>query len=257
MRTPLIVGNWKMNLLRESSATLVQNLVDRLPGELQIEVAVCPPFVYLQDVGRALEGSSIGLGAQNIYHESEGAFTGEVSAGMLCDIGCRFVILGHSERRQFFGDTNESVNRKLFAALGCSLTPIVCVGETLAQREAGQTADVIDEQIRQSLAGLSAQDASQIVIAYEPVWAIGTGRTATPAQAEAVHAQIRGILGQMFGVEVAQAIRIQYGGSVKPENAGELMSQTNIDGALVGGASLNADSFVGICLASCEATPAK
>lgn len=256
MRTPLIVGNWKMNLLRESSLALVRSLMSLLPKDLSVEVAICPPAVYLDSVSSALKGSHIGLGAQNMYHQPEGAFTGELSGKMLLDLGCQFVILGHSERRQFFGDTNQTVNQKMHAALNGSLTPIVCVGETLDEREGEQTATVIDSQVRGSLAGLSAKDAVRIVVAYEPVWAIGTGRTATPSQAEEVHAQIREILTQLFGADAAQSIRIQYGGSVKPDNAGELMSQPNIDGALVGGASLQADSFSKICLASCVANAA-
>jgi|694.fasta_scaffold00198_65 triosephosphate isomerase len=251
VRKPIIVGNWKMNLLRESSLALVRGLLDQSLPTDQVEIGVCPAAVYLHDVGAALRGSPIGLGAQNLYHEPEGAFTGEVSGAMLRDLGCRYVILGHSERRQFFGDTDASVQRKTLAALQYHLTPIVCVGESLAERESGQTAQVIETQVRDSLAGFTAQQGNQLVIAYEPVWAIGTGKTATPAQAEEVHAQIRGLLTELFGSQVAQSIRIQYGGSVKPENAAELMSQPNIDGALVGGASLKASTFGAICSASC------
>lgn len=250
MRIPLIVGNWKMNLERQTGLELIRGLVERLPAERAFEVGVCPPFVYLDAIGAMLGGSSIGLGAQNMHHEDEGAFTGEVSGRMLRDIGCRYVLLGHSERRQLFGETNASVNRKTFAALGCGLTPIVCVGETLDERESGQTSTIIDQQIRGSLSGLTGEQAVQLVIAYEPVWAIGTGRTATPEQAEQVHAQVRSLLAEIFGVEIAQSIRIQYGGSVKPDNAAELLGQPNIDGALVGGASLKADAFAAICLAT-------
>lgn len=257
LRTPLVVGNWKMNLLRNSSLALVQNLRGLLPAQRSVEVAVCPPSVYLDCVSQALQGSGLGLGAQNMHHAPEGAFTGELSGKMLRDIGCQFVILGHSERRQFFGDTNQSVNQKMHAALGDSLTPIVCVGETLDEREKGQTESVIDNQVRGSLAGLTIENAAKIVIAYEPVWAIGTGKTATPEQAEEVHAQIRRILSQLFGTDAAEAIRIQYGGSVKPDNAAELMSQPNIDGALVGGASLQAESFSKICLACCNLSKAE
>ncbi|MEZ6137508.1 MAG: triose-phosphate isomerase [Pirellulaceae bacterium] len=250
MRKPFIAGNWKMNLLRDSSIALIHGLLDALPQSDRVDVAVCPPAVYLHDVGAALRGSHIALGAQNMYHEPAGAFTGEVSADMLEDLGCRYVILGHSERRQFFGDTDATVNQKTLAALGNNLTPIVCVGETLEQRENGTTNSVIDEQVRGSLAGLTAEQGGRLVIAYEPVWAIGTGKTASPAQAEEVHAHIRSLLTELFGKTVADTIRIQYGGSVKPDNAAELMSQPNIDGALVGGAALKADSFAAIVTAA-------
>lgn len=241
-----------MNTNCEAGLSLVRGLVEKLKDVQQVEVAVCPPSVYLQSVSSAIEGSNIGLGGQNMYHEADGAFTGEVSGPMLCDVGCSYVILGHSERRQFFGDTDASVNQKTHAALKFGLIPIVCVGETLDQRESNQTATVIDQQIRGSLNGLTPAQAAKIVVAYEPVWAIGTGKTATPAQAEEVHAQIRELLSELFGASVADEIRIQYGGSVKPENAGELMSQPNIDGALVGGASLKAESFAAIVLACCS-----
>ncbi len=250
MRVPFIAGNWKMNMTRDSGVSLVRGLIDALSGVDKVDVAVCPPSVYLADIAKALAGSRIGLGAQNMYHEKEGAFTGEVSGAMLCDIGCRYVILGHSERRQFFGDTDASVNRKTIAALGVGLTPIVCVGETLQEREAGSTQKVIDTQCRGSLASLTADQAGKLVIAYEPVWAIGTGKTATPEQAEEVHAQIRALLGEMFGSTTAESIRIQYGGSVKADNAAELMRKPNIDGALVGGASLKADGFAAIVKAA-------
>jgi triosephosphate isomerase len=219
------------------------------PSE-KVEVAVCPPSVYLHDVGAALRGSHIALGSQNMYHTEEGAYTGEVSGKMLKDLGCRYVILGHSERRQLMGETDAQVNQKVHAALKVGLVPIVCVGETLDQREAGQTTSVVRTQCEGSLAGLSSEQASGIVLAYEPVWAIGTGKTATPAQAEEVHADIRALLTKLFNAETAQKIRIQYGGSVKADNAKELLSQPNIDGALVGGASLKADSFLPIIAAA-------
>lgn len=250
MRKPFIAGNWKMNLLRDSSVALVQGLADRLAVDGKVDVAVCPPAVYLHDVGAALRGSPVALGAQNMSAEKEGAFTGEISSAMLKDVGCRYVILGHSERRQLFGETDASVNKKIKAALAAGLTPIVCVGETLEQREGDATEQVIAEQMRGSLADLTAQQGGQLVIAYEPVWAIGTGKTATPAQAEEVHAQIRTLLSQQFGADVAESIRIQYGGSVKPDNAAELLAQPNIDGALVGGASLKADDFAAIVAAA-------
>ncbi len=250
MRKPFIAGNWKMNLSRDTSVSLVHSLLDCLRTDDKVDVAVCPPAVYLHDVGAALRGSQLGLGAQNMYHEKEGAFTGETSARMLTDLGCRYVILGHSERRQFFGETDASVNLKTVAALAANLTPIVCVGETLEERESNATEQVIATQVRGSLAGLSVAQAEKLVIAYEPVWAIGTGQTATPEQAEEVHAQIRGLLSELFGPATAEKIRIQYGGSVKPDNAAELMSKPNIDGALVGGASLKADSFAAIVAAA-------
>lgn len=248
MRTPFIAGNWKMNLLRDSSVALIHGLLDAV-GENKVDVAVCPPSVYLHDVGAALSGSGIALGAQNMSDKADGAYTGEVSAAMLGDLGCKYVILGHSERRQLFGETDASVNEKLSAALSGKLIPIVCVGETLDEREGGTTADVIATQVRGSLAGLTKEQASTLVVAYEPVWAIGTGKTASPEQAEEVHAQIRGLLTELFG-EVAETIRIQYGGSVKPDNAAELLGKPNIDGALVGGASLKADSFAAIVAAA-------
>lgn len=250
MRKPFIAGNWKMNLRRDSSLALVHGLLDSLSASENVDVAVCPPPVYLHDVGAALRGSQVMLGAQNMYHKDDGAFTGEVSGPMLGDLGCQCVILGHSERRQFFGETDASVNEKLNAALANGLTPIVCVGETLEQREAGETEAVIASQVRGSLAGLSAEEGGKLVVAYEPVWAIGTGKTATPAQAEEVHAQIRSLLSELFQASVADSIRIQYGGSVKPENASELLGQPNIDGALVGGASLKAESFAAIVAAA-------
>ncbi len=250
MRKPFIAGNWKMNLLSQSSIDLVRGLMSSLPANENVQVAVCPPAVYLQQLASVLKGSSIGLGAQNMSQHKEGAFTGEVSGSMLKDIGCSCVILGHSERRQFYGETDVLVNAKTIAALSYGLIPIVCVGEMLEQREAGTTAQVIDQQVRGSLSGLSAAQAAELVIAYEPVWAIGTGKTASPAQAEEVHAQIRQLLVELFGKPVADTIRIQYGGSVKADNAAELLGQPNIDGALVGGASLKADSFAAIVAAA-------
>jgi triosephosphate isomerase (TIM) len=250
LRKPFIAGNWKMNLLRDSSVALVHGLLDSLVPSESVEVAVCPPSVYLHDVGAALRGSLVALGAQNMSCEAEGAFTGEISADMLLDLGCRYVILGHSERRQLFGETDATVNQKTAVALAKKLTPIVCVGETLEEREGGKTEAVVAEQVRGSLAGLTAEQGGKLVIAYEPVWAIGTGKTASPAQAEEVHARIRGLLTELFGASTAETIRIQYGGSVKPDNAAELMGQPNIDGALVGGASLKVESFAAIVAAA-------
>jgi triosephosphate isomerase len=250
VRRPLIVGNWKMNLNRRQAVELAEAVARGIGADCPADVAVCPPSVYLDAVGAALQGSPVGLGAQNVYHQPDGAFTGELSTAMLKDVGCRFVIVGHSERRHILGETDADVNRKLHASLAAGLVPIVCVGETLQEREGGKTADVIRTQFEGSLAGLSASQAEGIVIAYEPVWAIGTGKVATPEQAEEVHADLRKLLQTRYNPEVAAKARIQYGGSVKPDNAGELLSQPNIDGALVGGASLKADSFLGIAAAS-------
>jgi triosephosphate isomerase len=235
-----------MNLNRADAVALVRGLKDALGGAAAVDVAVCPPSVYLGAVAEVVKGSPIGLGAQNMYHEPKGAFTGELSAAMLKDVGCQYVILGHSERRHILKESNQDVNRKVRAALAAGLTSIVCIGETLPEREAGQTADVVAEQFYGSLAGLTADAARKIVIAYEPVWAIGTGVNATPQQAEEVHAALRGLLAARFGSGVAAEVRIQYGGSVKPDNARDLLSQENIDGALVGGASLKAQDFLGI-----------
>jgi triosephosphate isomerase (TIM) len=250
VRRPFIAGNWKMNTTRSEAIDLVQGLRQALSQVDSVDVAVCPPSVYLAPVAAALEGSTIGLGAQNMYHESGGAFTGELSAAMLLDVGCRYVILGHSERRHILGESNEDVCRKVHAAFAAGLIPIVCVGETLQQREAGKTSDIVAEQFFGSLAGVSAADAARVVIAYEPVWAIGTGVNASPEQAEEVHANLRGILAGRFGASVADQIRIQYGGSVKADNAAELLAKANIDGALVGGASLKAAGFAAIVQAA-------
>ena len=246
MRRPFIAGNWKMNLDRASAVALAEGLAREAKNIDGVDLAVCPPSVYVDAVGKAMAGSNVGLGAQNMYHEAAGPFTGEISAAMLLDLGCRYVILGHSERRHVLMETDEQINRKVLAALEADLTPIVCVGELLDQREAGQTLEVIRRQFDGSLAGLSAEQAARIVIAYEPVWAIGTGKVATPEQAEQVHLDLRKILEDRYNKEVAETVRIQYGGSVKPENAATLLSQPNIDGALVGGASLKVDSFMGI-----------
>lgn len=250
MRRYFIAGNWKMNLTRSDSVALVEALKSGVASSNAVDIAVCPPNVYLDAVSAVAADSPVGLGAQNMYHEPAGAFTGEVSAAMLTDIGCQYVILGHSERRHVLGETDADINKKVVAALAGGLTPILCVGEQLAEREAGQTAAVVKSQFEGSLAGISAEEASKLVIAYEPVWAIGTGKVATPAQAEEVHADLRSLLESTYNSQVADQVRIQYGGSVKPDNAGELLAQPNIDGALVGGASLKADSFLGIIAAA-------
>ena len=246
MRRPFIAGNWKMNQDLAGALALVRALKAEAGKFPNVDIGVFPPFVYLPVVVNELRGSPIVAGAQNMHWEKSGAFTGEVSGQMIKDIGATHVIIGHSERRQFFGETDETVNKKLKAALAIGLSPIVCVGEMLAEREAGTTEKVVGTQVRGGLKDLSNEQAKTIVLAYEPVWAIGTGKTATPAQAQDVHAFMRATLGDMFGPEAAQAIRIQYGGSVKASNAAELMNQKDIDGALVGGASLEADAFLGI-----------
>lgn len=250
MRRPLIVGNWKMNLTRAEAVRLAEELKPRAAEKPGVDVAVCPPFVYLDAVRAVLAGSPWGWGAQDMYHEANGAFTGEISAAMLVDLGCKSVILGHSERRHVLGETDEAINKKTLAALAAGLTPIVCVGELLSEREAGQTGSVIERQFKGSLAGLSAEQMAKTVIAYEPVWAIGTGKVATPAQAEEVHRDLRKLLADRYNAPTAEAVRIQYGGSVKPSNAAELLSQPNIDGALVGGASLTSADFWGIIAAA-------
>ena len=245
MRRTFIAGNWKMNLDRTGAVALAKAVAAQC-GSTDVDVAICPPSVYLDAVATAIKGSNVGLGAQNMYHEAKGAFTGELSAAMLKDVGCKYVILGHSERRHILKESDADVNRKTLAALAVGLIPIVCVGELLEERLSGGTAAVIRTQFDGSLAGLSAEQAKQIVIAYEPVWAIGTGQVATPQQAEEVHADLRKLLASRYNTAVAEVVRIQYGGSVKPDNAAELLSQPNIDGALVGGASLKIEDFTGI-----------
>ena len=235
-----------MNLNRQQSVELAKAVVSGARKFPHVDLAVCPPSVYLEDVGQAVKGGSVALGAQNMYHEAAGAFTGEISAAMLIDLGCRYVILGHSERRHILGETDEQINRKVLAALAAGLAPIVCVGELLSEREAGQTGAVIRRQFEGSLAGLSPDQMRNIVIAYEPVWAIGTGKVATPQQAQEVHLDLRKLIALRYNADLAQSVRIQYGGSVKPSNAAELLSQPDIDGALVGGASLKAEDFLGI-----------
>lgn len=251
-RVPFIAGNWKMNKFKAEAVALAKELTEGI-GEEQckgVDVAVCPPSIHLDAVAAELAESPIGLGAQNMYYKKEGdrggAFTGELSAGMLLDVGCQYVILGHSERRTIFHETNEDVCLKVHVALKAGLRPIVCVGETLDQRKAGKTIDIVAEQYYGSLAGLSAGQALKVVIAYEPLWAINTGVTAEPEEAEEVHNALRQLMKARYNDQVAEEVRILYGGSVKPGNAGELLPQPNIDGALVGGASLTADAFLGI-----------
>lgn len=235
-----------MNLDRAAAVQLAEAVVSAAKDIDGVDLAICPPFVYLDAVRQVVAGSKIALGAQDMYHEANGAFTGEISASMLCDLKCRYVILGHSERRHVLGETDEAINLKTLAALAAGLTPIVCVGELLSERELGQTNEVIQRQFERSLKGLTAEQMVQTVIAYEPVWAIGTGKVATPQQAEDVHLRLRSLIAERYNPQVAEQVCIQYGGSVKPENAAELLRQPDIDGALVGGASLKADSFLGI-----------
>jgi triosephosphate isomerase (TIM) len=249
MRRKFVCGNWKMHKTAAEAVQLVRELRQKLDGAAA-QVAVAPPFTALAAVKQALSGSSIQLFGQNCHHEKQGAFTGEVSAAMLKDAGCDGVILGHSERRQYFGETDEGVAKKVRAALGEGLHPIVCVGETLQEREGGKTWEVVSRQVRGALGGLDAAALRSLTLAYEPVWAIGTGRTATTAQAQEVHAQIRALLRELGGEVVAGAVRIQYGGSVKPDNAADLLSQPDVDGALVGGASLKASDFSAIVTAA-------
>jgi triosephosphate isomerase len=247
MRKLIIAGNWKMNNDLAQSEKLIVELKNLLQNEKpNCDVIVCPPFTSLSEASKLLKGSNIKLGAQNMYFEENGAYTGEVSASMLKCVGCEYVILGHSERRTIFGETDELINKKIKKALAAGLIPIFCVGELLSERETGITNDVIKRQLLAGLNGVSEEEMKKVIIAYEPVWAIGTGRTATPAQAQEVHEFIRDLIEIDYSLEIANDVTIQYGGSVKPDNAKELISQKDIDGALVGGACLNADSFLGI-----------
>ncbi len=256
MRRILVAGNWKMNLNRQGAVALAQAICGgQYPLTSDVDLLVCPPSVYLDAVRSALEGTSVSLGAQDVYFEPDGAFTGEISTSMLSDLGCCMVILGHSERRHVMGESDALINKKVVAALAARLTPILCVGETLEERESDRTADVVESQISGSLAGLTAEEIGEIVIAYEPVWAIGTGKTASPEQAQEVHADLRKLLAKRYNQAVADQVQILYGGSVKPDNAGDLLSQPDIDGALVGGASLKADSFLAIANAANVGAP--
>jgi len=254
MRKTIIAGNWKMFKTINEAIDLANGLKRELfkVNFAAVDVVLCPAFTALSEVAEVLNETDIQLGAQDLYWQDEGAFTGEVSPVMLKDAGCQYVIVGHSERRQFFGETNETVNNKIKASLKHDLTPIICVGENLAEREANKTFKVIDDHIKNGLSGISAENIVKIVIAYEPVWAIGTGKTATGDQAQEVHKYIRDLLKKMYNEEVASSIRIQYGGSVKPENIAELMAKPDVDGALVGGASLKVDSFSTIVIKASE-----
>lgn len=251
-RKPFVAGNWKMHKTVAEGVALAKELREALAGVDGVRVAVAPPFTAVHAVAATLKGSDIEVAGQNVHWESQGAFTGEVAPGMLVEAGASCVIIGHSERRQYFGETDETVNQRTKAALAAGLTPIVCVGETLEDREGGRTMDVVGGQVRGGLQGLGADDLAKVVLAYEPVWAIGTGKTATSAQAQEVHAAIRGILRELGG-DVADRMPIQYGGSVKADNAAELMAQPDVDGALVGGAALQAASFAAIVKAAARA----
>ena len=245
-RKLFIAGNWKMNTSQAESTDLARALVDPIGSVDQVDIAVCPPAVYLSSVADALSGSNIALGGQNVFYEDNGAFTGELSTAMLKDVGCKYVIIGHSERRHVIGESDELINRKVVKSLSDGMSVILCVGELLEQRQADQTTEVVTRQIKIGLEGVQAADMADITIAYEPVWAIGTGVTASPDQAQEVHAMIRNLLAEMYNESVAEATIIQYGGSVKPSNAAELLGQPDIDGALVGGAALKAADFAGI-----------
>ncbi len=246
-RKLFVAGNWKMNTSLAEARALAAGLAEKIGSVDSVDIAICPPFVYIPAVVEAVSGSNIAVGGQNLFYESNGAYTGETSTDMLKDVGCKYVILGHSERRHVIGETDEIVNRKVIKALADGLDVIFCVGELLAEREAGQTDEVVTRQVKIGLEAIDGAGlADRLTIAYEPVWAIGTGKTATPDQAQEVHAMIRGLIGNIYDSQLAEAIRIQYGGSVKPSNAAELLGQSDVDGALVGGAALKVDDFAGI-----------
>jgi triosephosphate isomerase len=250
MRQKFVAANWKMYTTTATAKQLAAAVVKGLGNETRVGVAVCPPAPYLIPVGDVLRGSAVALGAQNAYAEKEGAFTGEVSPVMLADVGCKYVILGHSERRHKLGESDALISRKVRAAIAAGLQVILCLGETLAERQANRTEAVLDTQLDGSLAGVDAAGFAKVVLAYEPVWAIGTGQNATPEQAQQAHAYIRSRIAGKFGDAAAQAVVIQYGGSVKPDNAASLMHQPDVDGGLIGGASLNADQFLAIVRAA-------
>jgi len=246
MRKIIIAGNWKMNKNISEAIELVNGLKRELYNVDSVDIVICPVFTALSEVNEITMDSNLKLGAQDMFWEDQGAFTGEVPGLMLKDVGCNYVIIGHSERRQYFGETDEAVNKKIKQALKVGLAPIVCVGENLEQREKNETFNIVKSQIEKCFEGITDQEALKIIIAYEPIWAIGTGKTATSQQAQEVHAFIRGLLEKLYDKDTASKMRIQYGGSVKPENIAELVSQEDIDGALVGGASLEIDSFASI-----------
>ena len=251
MRRKVIAGNWKMNNDLKETQNLITKLTSGLSAEsLNCDVIVCPPFTSLSEAHSLIKDTKIKLGAQNMYFETSGAFTGEISADMLKSVGCEYVILGHSERRAIFGESNQVINKKIKKALSSGLKPIFCVGELLEEREAGITEKVIEKQVIEGLNDISSEEMTKIIVAYEPVWAIGTGKTASPEQAQEVHEFIRNLIKSKYGDSVSENLIIQYGGSVKPDNAKDLLSRKDIDGALVGGACLKADSFIGIITAA-------
>jgi triosephosphate isomerase len=247
-RKIFIAGNWKMNTTIEEAVELAKSVVEETKDRGDVEVAVCPPYVSLSAVAQVIKKSGVKLGAQDVHWEANGAYTGKVSVDMLKSVGCEYVIIGHSEQRQYFGETDESVNKKVKAAIAGGLKPIICVGELLSERENGFTEKVVEKQILGAYKDLSKEEASQTVIAYEPVWAIGTGKTATPQQAEEVHLFIRKFIENLYGKELAQNLIIQYGGSMNPKNAKELLAKENVDGGLIGGASLKPDQFKGVVI---------
>jgi len=242
-RKPLIAGNWKMYKTNAEAVETAGHLVELVAGTSDVDIMIAPVFTAIDPVSKVVAGSRVGLGAQNLYWETEGAYTGEISADMLISAGCRYVIIGHSERRQYFGETDETVNKKISAAIAADLIPVFCIGETETERESGNTFSVLDKQVKDGLKEKVVEDLGSLVIAYEPVWAIGTGKTATSDQAQEAHKYIRSLTDGIFGTTLADSVRILYGGSVKPANVAELMSMPDIDGALVGGASLDAESF--------------
>jgi triosephosphate isomerase len=250
MRKKIIAGNWKMNVKPSETATLVKEVVEATKLFTNVEVVCCTPAVDIPAAVAAAAGTHVGVGAENAHWEEKGAFTGEISTGMLVDAGAKYVIIGHSERRQYFGETDETVNKRTRAVIAAGLTAIVCVGETLEEREAGKLVEVIERQMNVGLKDVTAADCERLVIAYEPVWAIGTGKTATPDQAQEVHALIRATLAKLVGADTAETVRIQYGGSMKPSNAAELLAKKDIDGGLIGGAALKAVDFAGIVAAA-------
>jgi len=250
MRKKIIAGNWKMNVKPSETAALVKDVVEATKTFTNVEVVCCTPAIDIPAAVAAAAGTHVGVGAENAHWEEKGAFTGEISTGMLVDAGAKYVIIGHSERRQYFGETDETVNKRARAVIAAGLTAIVCVGETLAEREAGKLVEVIERQMNVGLKDVTAADCERLVVAYEPVWAIGTGKTATPDQAQEVHALIRATLAKLVGTETAENVRIQYGGSMKPSNAAELLAKKDIDGGLIGGAALKAADFAGIVAAA-------
>jgi triosephosphate isomerase (TIM) len=242
-RTPLIAGNWKMYKTCDQAAEAARSLTELVATAQNVDIMIAPPFTALVPVAQQIKGSAIGLGAQNMHWEAEGAYTGEIAAGMIVSAGCRYVIIGHSERRQYFGETDQTVNQKIRAAIGAGLIPVMCIGESEAQRDAGDTFSILDKQVRNGLENFVLDDLETLIVAYEPVWAIGTGKTATREQAQEVHAHVRQWFAEQFSSSFAQGLRILYGGSVKPSNIKDLMAMPDVDGALVGGASLDPRTF--------------